>query len=63
MEHESISSFSPLVNIESGLIKNSNDDKLFVRQSKKHSLTKTTAKKTKKRHFDKNAISTTLSLE
>ncbi|CAG8774217.1 33489_t:CDS:2 [Gigaspora margarita] len=63
MEQESISSFSPLVDIEPGSIENSDDDELFVRQSKKRSLTKTTAKKTKKRHFDKNAISTTLSLE
>ena len=63
MEQESTSSFSPLVDIEPGSIENSDDDELSVKQSKKRSLTKTTAKKTKKRHFNKNAINTTLPLE
>ncbi|CAG8758936.1 15135_t:CDS:1, partial [Gigaspora rosea] len=63
IEQKSILSFSPLVDIEPGSIENSDDDELFVRQSKKCSLTKTIAKKTKKRHFDKNTTSTTLSLE
>ncbi|CAG8741666.1 34584_t:CDS:1, partial [Racocetra persica] len=60
MEQESISSFSSLGDTEPGSKKNS-DNKLFVKQSKKYSLTKTIAKK--KKHFNENTISTTLSSE